>query len=123
MDAWFFTPDGSALLYAVGTGIAGNNIGLLPFNNRQQSKMLFPPHYNVEWAILSPDGRWIAFNGDESGRSEVYVAPYPTLVPRERISTDGGMHAMWSPDGRELYYAPLPPPKTWSSARWPSALA
>jgi Tol biopolymer transport system component len=58
----------------------------------------------VEWAILSPDGQWIAFNGDETGRSEVYVAPFPSLAPRERISTDGGMHPLWSPDGRELYY-------------------
>ena len=103
-DAWFFTPNGNELLFAVGTGISDNNIGLLPLNDRSNPKMLFPPQLNVEWAVLSPDGKWIAFNGDESGRSEVYVAPYPALAPRERISTDGGMHPMWSPDGRELYY-------------------
>ncbi len=66
--------------------------------------MIFPAEYNVEWAILSPDGKWIAFDSDESGKPEVYVAPYPAMAPRERISTDGGLHPLWSPDGRELYY-------------------
>ena len=70
-DAWFFTPNGNELLFAVGTGISDNNIGLLPLNDRSNPKMLFPPQLNVEWAVLSPDGKWIAFNGDESGRSEV----------------------------------------------------
>ena len=104
VDAWFWTPDGRALLYAeYGTSI-GQNIGLLPMDDREHPHLLFPKEYNVEWAILSPDGKWIAFNGDESGRSEVYVAPFPSLAPRERISTDGGMHPLWSPDGHELYY-------------------
>jgi Tol biopolymer transport system component len=74
-DAWFFTPNGNELLFAVGTGISDNNIGLLPLNDRSNPKMLFPPQLNVEWAVLSPDGKWIAFNGDESGRSDIAVTP------------------------------------------------
>ncbi len=106
VDAWFFTPDGRALLYVEygGTMGSGQNVGLLPLDDRAHPRLLFPDQYNVEWAIVSPDGKWIAFNGTESGRSEVYVAPFPGLAPRERISTDGGMHPLWSPDGRELYY-------------------
>ena len=103
VDAWFFSRDGRALLYSEVVS-AGQNVGILPLDDRDHPRLLFPQQYNVEWAILSPDSRWIAFNGDESGRSEVYVAPFPSLAPRERISTEGGMHPLWSPDGRELYY-------------------
>ncbi len=97
--AWFFTPDGGTLLYA-----EKGNVGALPLQDRQHARMIFPDKYYVEWAILSPDGKWIAYNASESGRSEVYVAPYPALEPRQRISTEGGLHPLWSPDGRELYY-------------------
>jgi len=73
-------------------------------DDREHPHLLFPPQYNVEWAIFSPDGHWMAFDSDESGRTEVYVAPYPSLAPRERISAEGGLHPLWAPDGRELYY-------------------
>lgn len=104
VDAWFWSPGGHALLYAEFTGGMGQNVGILPMDDREHPHLLFPKQYNVEWAILSPDGHWIAFNGDESGRSEVYVAPFPSLAPRQRISTEGGLHPLWSPDGHELYY-------------------
>jgi eukaryotic-like serine/threonine-protein kinase len=104
VDAWFFSPDGRVLLYAQYSASTGQNFGVLPLDDRQHPHLLFPPQYNVEWAILSPDGNWIAFDSDESGRPEVYVAPYPSLAPRERISTEGGLHPLWASDGRELYY-------------------
>jgi hypothetical protein len=50
----------------------------------------------VEWAILSRDGKRLVYDSDESGRLEVYVAPYPAMEPRERISTDGGPHPLCS---------------------------
>jgi Tol biopolymer transport system component len=100
--AWFFSRDGRAFLYEeMG---ANMNVGILPLDDREHPHLLFPKEYNVEWAILSPNGQWIAYNSDESGRAEVYVAPFPSLAPRERISTEGGMHPLWAPDGRELYY-------------------
>jgi dipeptidyl aminopeptidase/acylaminoacyl peptidase len=56
---------------------------------------------------LSPDGRWMAYVSDASGRWEVYVAPYPGPGPSEQISTGGGSEPLWSPDGRTLYYRSL----------------
>jgi eukaryotic-like serine/threonine-protein kinase len=52
----------------------------------------------------SPDQRWIAYVGQESGRSEVFVQPFPATGERWRISTAGGHEPLWSPDGRELFY-------------------
>jgi eukaryotic-like serine/threonine-protein kinase len=66
--------------------------------------MIFPAEYDVEWAILSPDGKWIAYDSIETGKPEVYIAPYPAMEPRQRISTNGGLHPLWAPDGREPHY-------------------
>ena len=54
---------------------------------------------------FSPDGQWIAYESDESGQPEVYVAPYPGPGGAEAVSQNGGMCPVWSPDGRELFYA------------------
>ena len=54
---------------------------------------------------LSPDGRWLAYQSDESGRFEVYVRPFPNSSSGKwQISTDGGIVPRWSPGGRALYY-------------------
>ena len=53
---------------------------------------------------FSPDGRWLAYVSNESGRSEVYVQPYPGPGERHLISTNGGYQPAWSRNGRELFY-------------------
>ena len=58
-----------------------------------------------EWAAaFSPDGRLLAYASDESGRSEVYVQPYPGPGQKWLISTNGGIDPVWAPDGRQLFY-------------------
>jgi serine/threonine-protein kinase len=53
---------------------------------------------------ISPDGAWIAYTSNESGRNEVYVQPFPGLGSRHQVSIDGGVAPAWSRDGRELFY-------------------
>jgi len=53
---------------------------------------------------FSPDGRWLAYVSNESGRHEVYVQPYPGPGERHLISTNGGEQPAWSANGRELFY-------------------
>jgi Tol biopolymer transport system component len=53
---------------------------------------------------FSPDGRWLAYISDESGRYEVYVQPYPGPGGKWQISTEGGTEPAWNPNGRELFY-------------------
>ena len=59
---------------------------------------------NERDAMFSPDGRFIAYVSDESGRDEVYVVPYPGPGAKSQISTDGGQAPRWHPNGRELFY-------------------
>ena len=53
---------------------------------------------------LSPDGTWLAFESALSGRPEIYLATYPDLRDRQRVSPGGGQNPLWSYDGSELYY-------------------
>ena len=53
---------------------------------------------------LSPDGHWVAYASDESGRSEVYVEPVPGPGGRRQISSDGGEEPRWVRNGREIVY-------------------
>ena len=55
-------------------------------------------------AASSPNGRWLAYVSDESGRDEIYVQPYPEAGRRWTISTSGGRAPLWSQQGDELYY-------------------
>jgi len=53
---------------------------------------------------ISPDGRWLAYHSTESGRSEVYVRPFPSGSGKWPVSTDGGVYMRWRRDGKELFY-------------------
>ena len=59
----------------------------------------------IEWQPrFSPDGNWLAYTSNESGRNEVYVRPFPGPGGRWQISTDGGVEPMWSATRPELFY-------------------
>jgi Tol biopolymer transport system component len=58
----------------------------------------------ANYPSFSPDGKWIAYSSDETGRFEVYVRPFPEGAPVYRISADGGSSPLWSPDGKQLMF-------------------
>ncbi|GAI98958.1 unnamed protein product, partial [marine sediment metagenome] len=68
------------------------------------SHPFFQRNHNQRHGIWSPDGHWIAYASDESGRWEVYVEQYPGSGVKTMISTEGGFQPVWSRDGKELFY-------------------
>ena len=58
-------------------------------------------------ATFSPDGRWIAYQSDESGRNEIYIRPFPGPGGKWQVSTNGGTRPRWRRDGKELFYLGL----------------
>jgi Tol biopolymer transport system component len=58
-------------------------------------------------SMFSPDGRWVAYASDASGRMEVYVAPFPRAGGAQRLSVSGGSEPHWRRDGKELFYLAL----------------
>jgi WD40-like Beta Propeller Repeat len=64
-------------------------------------------NFNERLAQFSPDGRWIAYESNESGRFEVYAQAFPTSGGKWQISTNGGAMARWGRDSKELFYVGL----------------
>ena len=81
------------------------NIGLRKARDDGACRPLFTSPAIERNASVSPDGRWLAFESDRTQRGEIYVRPFPNVNDAEwTITTDGGCCAVWSRDGRELYY-------------------
>jgi dipeptidyl aminopeptidase/acylaminoacyl peptidase len=55
-------------------------------------------------AVFSPDGKWLAYDSEQTGRVEVYVVSFPDLAVRQQVSRDGGFYPHWSGDGKELFF-------------------
>ncbi len=80
------------------------NTGLLPMSGDRTPRLYAARDYMMANAEVSPDGRFVAYNANDSGRFEVFVESFPTPGARWQVSKDGGVHPRWRRDGRELYY-------------------
>jgi Tol biopolymer transport system component len=98
VDEW--TPDGRFVIFRDGRAIRA----LALSGDRTPRIILDTPWAGEDQSRVSPDGRWIAFNSNESGRWEVYVARFPDFTDKRPISNDGGVQPLWRRDGRELFY-------------------
>jgi serine/threonine-protein kinase len=66
---------------------------------------LVETRFDERGGALSPDGRWLAYDSNSSGRYEVYVRPFPNVGDGQwQVSTGGGVQALWAKDGQELFY-------------------
>ena len=101
------TTDGR-LLTSNFSGGNGGNIDIVlvsPDGGDSVEPLLADPAFNEQHPSLSPNGRWLAYGSDETGRSEIYLRPFPNVDSRrETISTAGGREPIWSHDGQELFY-------------------
>jgi Tol biopolymer transport system component/tRNA A-37 threonylcarbamoyl transferase component Bud32 len=98
-----WSPDGQLLAYIEITPTTGYDIWVLRMSDRKAQPFLRTP-FNESVPRFSPDGRWLAYVSDESGRYEIYVQSYPGPGGKSQISTDGGTEPVWNPNGRELFY-------------------
>jgi len=98
-----FSPDAQLLAFHEVNPMTGTDILLLRLSDRKVLPFLRTP-FNESDPRFSPDGRWIAYESDESGRSEIYVQPYPGPGGKSQVSRDGGTEPVWNRNGRELFY-------------------
>jgi serine/threonine-protein kinase len=101
-----FSPSGAELVFhGRATSASGNDIGVVTLDGSAEPVWLLRGTSNESSADISPNGRWLAYHSDESGRNEIYVRPFPNVDDnRWQISNRGGLHARWSRDGRELFF-------------------
>jgi Tol biopolymer transport system component len=100
--------DGFLLLWQLDSK-TGVDIGVLPPERGATNAPLKP----VQWLAtpfnelpgkFSPDGRWVTYFSNESGRQEIYIAPFPGPGPKRQISASGGSWPRWRADGKEIFY-------------------
>jgi eukaryotic-like serine/threonine-protein kinase len=98
-----WSPDGQLLAFGEVNPTTGFDIWVLRMSDRKAMPFLVTP-FNESTPRFSPDGRWLSYASDESGREEIYVQPYPGPGGKWPISAEGGREPVWNRNGRELFY-------------------
>jgi serine/threonine protein kinase len=96
--------DGRFLLYFEVDNKTRTDLWVLPVVGDRKPRSFLSTDSNEQWGQFSPNGRWIAYQSNESGQFEIYVRPFPGPGGRWTVSTSGGIHPRWSPDGKELFF-------------------
>jgi Tol biopolymer transport system component len=103
--AW--SPDGKYVIFTqLGEG-GVYDLWLLPLHGDRTPVPYLRTPFNEDFAAFSPDGRWLAYDSDETGKPEIYVRSFPDQGEKYRVSTSGGMIVQWSRDGKELLFFSL----------------
>jgi eukaryotic-like serine/threonine-protein kinase len=96
---------GRTLVFTEVDEATGDDISLLRLDGSDpKPQSLIASQFSEQNPKLSPDGRWLAYTSDESGRREVYLRPFPLTDRKWQVSADGGDEPVWARDGRELFY-------------------
>jgi serine/threonine protein kinase len=98
--------DGRTLLFRSSNPKTGYDIWALPLDTRKPFPVVQTAFAERD-AQFSPDGHWIAYQSDESGRFEIYVQPFPGPGGKFQISTNGGAQVRWRRDGKEIFFIGL----------------
>lgn len=102
VDCW--SHDGSMLILDRATQSDNSNITVVPLTGDRKPWDFLATKYDEWQSSLSPDGKWIAYVSNETGKYQVYVQPFPKGGSKWQISLDEGYEPHWSSDGKTLYY-------------------
>ena len=103
-DDWISGKAGELLLYEIENLNTRFDIWVLPLTGERKPYPYLQSEFNETHSQFSPDGRFVAYVSDESGRAEVYVQSFPATGGKWQISTGGGDQPQWRRDGKELFY-------------------
>jgi len=96
--------DGRYILFWNVTSQTGGDLWIVPAQGDHKPIAFANSAFNEQDGAFSPDGRWIAYSSDESGRFQVYVQPFPPTGEKHPVSSAGGEQPRWREDGRELFF-------------------
>ncbi len=99
-----WSPDGKLLLYHAADPTAGFDLLTLPLAGDPKPVPFVRTAFNEQNGHFSPDGRWVAYQSNDSGNNEIYAAPFPGPGGKRQISTGGGTFPRWRRDGKEIFY-------------------
>ena len=101
-----WSPDGQSVLYLIHGPKGSTEVWSQRLAANQQPSVYLETG-NPAQAAFSPDGRFVAYTSDETGRFEIFLQSFPTRGAKVQVSTSGGMQPRWRKDGRELFYVSL----------------
>jgi serine/threonine protein kinase/Tol biopolymer transport system component len=96
--------DGRFIIYRVVNPNGGRDLWVLPLFGDRKPYPFVATSFNASYAQFSPDGRWVAYQSDESGQYQIYVQPFPGPGAKLPVSNAGGTHPRWNRNGKELFY-------------------
>jgi Tol biopolymer transport system component len=99
-----WSPDGAYLIGEVQAAGSGFDLGYVALRDPLKVVHLTASRFDESGPALSPDGQWIAYHSDETGRNEVFVADFPAGGRKWQVSRSGGLKPSWRSDSRELYF-------------------
>jgi eukaryotic-like serine/threonine-protein kinase len=98
------SPDGRWVLFQQYTQRGRHDLMIVPADGSSPAAAFLAGPAAEIAGSFSPDGRWLAFTSDESGRSEIYLTPFPAARPKWQVSAGGASEPRWGKSGKELYY-------------------
>lgn len=99
-----WSADGRFILYQDRVTATNWDIWILPLEGKRRPIPFQATRHEEKDATFSPDGRWVAYASDETGRPEIYVQPFQGPGERQRVSRAGGTLPRWRRDGKTLFY-------------------
>jgi Tol biopolymer transport system component len=100
-----WSPDGSVIAFAHQESKTGWDLWILPLSGDRKPYPLIVTSANELWGKFSPDGEWLSYVSDESGRQELYVVPFPGPGEKRQVTSGGADDAFWLGTSGELAYA------------------
>ncbi len=99
------SPDGRYLVYSRrAKGEAGYHLWALPLAEGGKPFAIVQDSFDEDWPVISADGKWMAYQSNESGRREVYITAFPGGGAKWQVSSNGGSSPKWRRDGKELFF-------------------
>jgi len=102
-----WAPDGKTLVYWNENTKTGGDIMAIPITGERKPGPIVQTPADERNPQVSPDGKWIAYVSNETGRSEVYIKQFPEGPAKTQVSVNGGLYPRWRKDGKELYFLSL----------------
>jgi len=103
-NAQSWSPDGRFLLFEQTDATTGADLWALPMTGERKPFPVVQSRFDERFGNFSPDGRWLAYESNESGQFEIYVRPFPGSGGKWQVSTAGGTQVRWRHDGKEVFY-------------------